>query len=170
MIISKSISAISLSDDFYDISLALGFEINFLEEITKKINFLMDSWALQGFVEVYEYNIERLYGRVKYTEKSFSPLYANIYHGRVFKSENDPLFLITFEKDINYIENSCYIGTVRFIINHDDIFGKIGKEKKDKERMQIIMQRVWGFIHGVYPVLYKKVYYKDCYWILIKKI
>lgn len=96
-------------------------------------------WSEQKFVEIYQENTDRVFGRAKDSSltQGAVPYYLGIYHARVDKQgENDPLIVLTFRS-----EREDNIAEIRFMATHDILFGTVS-DKLFMQRMKAIRQRI----------------------------
>lgn len=147
-VVRHDISAVFLHDLFFEISDVLGYTYDVAESYLEDIENLIDFWTQQGFIEVYTDNADRQYGRAKDSNSTpnSSPWYIGLYHARLLKTgENDPLVVIVFE---NHTEDGevTTVASLRFMLDHDDMFGATHLEKFDIPTMRAIRQRIDSFI------------------------
>ena len=104
---------------------------------------LQEKWATQGYVEVYQSDEHREYGRVKDSSLApgTSPWYIGIYHARLTDDgANDPLVVVKFHED-----GQGKIVDMKLMLDHDEIFGNV-REKYDSARMREIRVAIDRFI------------------------
>ena len=124
---------------FVEISKELGFSDEDILEHSQNIVELIELWNNQRFIEIYQENIDRVFGRAKDSSlaKGAVPYYLGIYHARVDKTgENDPLIVLTFRS-----EKEEKIAEIRFMATHDILFGTVS-DKLFIQRMKAIRQRI----------------------------
>ncbi len=147
-VVRHEISAVFLHDLFFEISDALGYTPDIAQTYLDDIEALVALWTEQGFIEVYTDNADRRYGRAKDSNSTpnSSPWYIGLYHARLLRSgENDPLVVIVFEKRDENGEIST-VASLRFMLDHDDMFGVQGRAKFDADTMRAIRKRIDSFI------------------------
>lgn len=124
---------------FVEISKELGFSDEDILHHSWNILELIEMWSEQKFVEIYQENTDRVFGRAK--DSSLAPgavpYYLGIYHVKVDKQgENDPLIVLTFRS-----EREDNIAEIRFMATHDILFGTVS-DKLFMQRMKAIRQRI----------------------------
>lgn len=133
---------------FFEISLAIGFTMEDIEDFEDEISDLVQHWEDQGFIEIYADSKDRKYGRAKEmaSVRNSVPHYLGMYHARVLKGKNDPLLVLTFD-DVEQDGESITVATVRFMAIHDDLFGPQGKgsPKFNDAQMRAIRQKIDGY-------------------------
>lgn len=147
-VVRHDVAAVFLHDLFFEISADLGYTLDIAETYLEDIEALIALWTEQGFIEVYTDNADRQYGRAKDSNSvpNSSPWYIGVYHARLLRSgENDPLVVIVFEKRDENGEEST-VASLRFMLDHDDMFGAPGRTKFDLKAMKAIRQRIDSFI------------------------
>lgn len=147
-VVRHDISAVFLHDLFFEISDALGYTYDVAESYLEDIENLIALWTQQGFIEVYEDNADRQYGRAKNSNSApnSSPWYIGVYHARLLQTgENDPLVVIVFESHTEDGEVTT-VASLRFMLDHDDMFGATGRTKFDLSMMRAIRMRIDEFI------------------------
>ncbi|MBN6710920.1 hypothetical protein JFL47_13125 [Haemophilus haemoglobinophilus] len=144
MIERKHIDFVEIHHLFTDISLALGFSQDDIADYTDNLADLISLWNTQKFIEIYTENNERVFGRAKDSSLAYgaSPYYIVLYHVRLDYKENDPLLVITFDKE-DEPESSKV--SIRFMVDHDTLFGTAA-EKYIQQRMKAIRKRIDDFI------------------------
>ncbi|STO55065.1 Uncharacterised protein [Canicola haemoglobinophilus] len=144
MIERKHIDFVEIHHLFTDISLALGFSQDDIADYTDNLVDLISLWNTQKFIEIYTENNERGFGRAKDSSLAYgaSPYYIGLYHVRLDYKENDPLLVITFDKE-DEPESSKV--SIRFMVDHDTLFGTAA-EKYIQQRMKAIRKRIDDFI------------------------
>ena len=147
---SQKISGVSIHDLFFEISAAIGYTYEIAETYLDDIEALVALWTKQGFIEVYAENADRQYGRVKDSNSApnSSPWYIGLYHARLLPSgDNDPLVVIVFDKLDEENGEVSVVATLRFMLNHDHMFGVEGsREKFNIDAMRVIRKRIDGYI------------------------
>lgn len=141
----REISWAEVHDLFIEISDEFGFKA---EDHEDDIAELVDIWMEQGFVEVYQSDEDREFGRVKDSSQAPGavPLYLNLFHARLVKGKSDPIVAIVFEDRVEDGEK-VVVASLRFILDHDQMFGKKGTgEKFDRDFMKTLRERVDAFI------------------------
>ncbi|MEZ9481882.1 hypothetical protein AB4163_19050 [Vibrio splendidus] len=141
----REISWAEVHDLFIDISDEFGFKA---EDHTDDIADLVDLWEEQGYVEVYQDNADREYGRAKDSSMAPGavPWYLDLFHARLVNGKNDPLVVLVFEEREENGEKVT-IASLRFILNHDQMFGAKGsREKFDRDFMTALRRKVDAFI------------------------
>lgn len=140
--VKKIKAKVTLNSLFREISFLFGFKDEDLKKYEDDIFSLMVAWETKGYVEVYFRNEDREKGRLKQSDlvNGSVPWYIDVYHARISEN-NDPL--IVLKKD-NENEDCCSF-SIRFLVNHDQIFGK-REEKNDKERMKQIRTLIDKYI------------------------
>lgn len=144
MLERKHIKFVEIHHLFTEISLALGFTEQDIEQHSANLAELIALWRQQQFVEIYIENQDRLFGRAKDSSLSYgaSPYYIGLYHARLSYNENDPLVVLTFDYEDNPQQTSV---SIRFMVDHDTLFGT-KKEKYIQQRMKEIRKRIDDFI------------------------
>jgi hypothetical protein len=137
-----SISFVDVVSTFFEHSSKLGYDAEVVSSYWDDVTSLVQLWSKQGFIEVYTDNADRRYGRVKESSSvpGSVPWYLGIYHARVLKNKNDPLLVLTVEEEKKHgVAKSVLV--LQFLIDHDDMFGALGKQKKDTSIMKAIRIR-----------------------------
>ncbi|WP_273393800.1 hypothetical protein [Actinobacillus porcinus] len=144
MLERKHIKFVEIHHLFTEISLALGFTEQDIEQHSANLAELIALWQQQQFVEIYIENQDRLFGRAKDSSLSYgaSPYYIGLYHARLSYNENDPLVVLTFDYEDNPQQTSV---SIRFMVDHDTLFGT-KEEKYIQQRMKEIRKRIDNFI------------------------
>ena len=144
MLERKHIKFVEIHHLFTEISLALGFTEQDIEQHSANLAELIALWQQQQFVEIYIENQDRLFGRAKDSSLSYgaSPYYIGLYHARLSYNENDPLVVLTFDYEDNPQQTSV---SIRFMVDHDTLFGT-KEEKYIQQRMKEIRKRIDKFI------------------------
>lgn len=144
MLERKHIKFVEIHHLFTEISLALGFTEQDIEQHSANLAELITLWQQQQFVEIYIENQDRLFGRAKDSSLSYgaSPYYIGLYHARLSYNENDPLVVLTFDYEDNPQQTSV---SIRFMVDHDTLFGT-KEEKYIQQRMKEIRKRIDDFI------------------------
>ncbi|QQF79149.1 hypothetical protein [Histophilus somni] len=144
MIERKHIDFAEIHHLFTEISLSLGFSQEDIAEYADNLSELISLWNTQKFIEIYTENKERVFGRAKDSSLAYgsSPYYLGLYHVRLDYKENDPLLVITFDKED---EPELSKVTIRFMVDHDTLFGTAA-EKYVQQRMKAIRKRIDDFI------------------------
>ncbi|KMK50482.1 hypothetical protein RO21_11605 [[Actinobacillus] muris] len=144
MLERKHIKFVEIHRLFTEISLALGFTEQQIDQHSANLAELISLWQQQQFVEIYIENQDRLFGRAKDSSLSYgaSPYYIGLYHARISYTENDPLVLLTFEYEDNPEQTTV---SVRFMVDHDTLFGR-KEEKFIQQKMKAIRKRIDDFI------------------------
>lgn len=147
-VVRHDVAAVFLSNLFFEISAYLGYTLDIAGTYLEDIEALIALWTEQGFIEVYTDNADRQYGRAKDSNSvpNSSPWYIGVYHARLLRTgENDPLVVIVFEKrDENGEEIT--VASLRFMLDHDDMFGAQGRTKFNLKAMKDIRMRIDSFI------------------------
>ncbi|MGP5513688.1 hypothetical protein [Pseudomonas helleri] len=144
----QTISGVYLHDLFFEISEAIGYTFEIADTYREDLKALVSLWTEQGFIEIYSENSDRAYGRVKDSNsaQNSSPWYIGLYHARLLATgEDDPLIVIVFET-LDEDEQPTVVASLRFMLDHDDMFGAKGREKFNVETMRAIRRRIDGFI------------------------
>lgn len=135
----KHISAVILNPLFDQMSQEFGFQFSDYEG---DVLDLIEFWESDGFVEVYTNNQDRAYGRAKASDSGSEPgtipHLMGLYHVRLLAKKNDPLVIITFDKNESDERDVAHL---RFILDHNQIFGAIN-EKYDPNRLKEIKKIV----------------------------
>lgn len=142
-VIRLKIDNVRLHDLFVLISQRLGYDAED-DDTLDDIDNLVNLWTEQGFVDIYEKNADRQYGRVKDSNSvgGSSPWYIDLFHARLSpKGENDPLVVLSFENVAEKGNSAVYDVVLRFMIDHDRMFGTIA-EKMNQARMRAIRKDV----------------------------
>lgn len=130
------------------ISQLIGYTPDQIHSYRSDIIDLLQLWTNQGFIEVYEDDADRGYGRAKDTASvpGSVPWYYGMYHARVLKNSNDPLIVVVFEEQLEDGE-TVTIASIRFLATHDDLFGvKGGKVKSNKAQMDSLRRQIDEYI------------------------
>ena len=146
-VLQQQISGVYLHELFLEISDALGYSLQAVESYRDDIAALIELWTQQGFVEIYTQNADRKYGRVKDSNSvpNSSPWYIDLYHARLLATgENDPLIAVVFES-IDEDGQSHPVASIRFMLDHDDMFGAMNHKLKPA-MMTAIRRRIDDFI------------------------
>jgi len=145
----KYIKDVGLHTLFYEISEAIGYNVEIIEEdYLEDLEKLIDLWSTQGYIEVYKDNRDRKYGRAKPSDlvNNSVPWYIGMHHARLLKTgENDPLIVIIFE-EIDEDGQMNTIASLRFMADHDDLFGPLGRTKYNEAQMKVIRTEIDGYI------------------------
>ncbi|MFV8463004.1 hypothetical protein ACNO7T_17755 [Vibrio campbellii] len=141
----REISWAEVHDLFVEISDEFGFRA---EDHEDDIVELITMWEEQGYVEIYQEDGDREYGRAK--DSSLAPgavpLYLNLFHARLARNGNDPLVALVFDEREEDGE-LVVVASLRFILDHDQMFGAKGTgEKFDREFMNALRRKVDAFI------------------------
>jgi len=149
---TQYISYVSRSNLFTSNSQFFGFNSDKLSPFAQDLFDLLNKWEMDGYVEIYDDDTERKWGRVKSSglDGKGRPVaaYIHLYHGRVQDDSSattpeekaklqDPLVVITFQMDSQ--STSTYPAVVaEFVINHDQYFGRLdaGKNEKNLARLR----------------------------------
>lgn len=144
MLERKHIKFVEIHGLFTEISLALGFTQEDIDDYSSNLAQLVALWEKQEFIEIYVENKDRLFGRAKDSSLAIgaSPYYIGLYHARLSYHDNDPLIVLTFDYEDNP-ENTTV--SIRFMIDHDMLFGT-KEEKFIQQRMKDIRKRIDNFI------------------------
>jgi hypothetical protein len=134
------ISKITYKESFYDISRDLGVSDSEIEKAFELAVF----WETQGYLEVYEKDADRQYGRVKKSwikgDSNVVSAYKGLYHASV-SEHTDPLLIIALPWDLGTVPRSKMI-EMYFMINHDDIFGERTQFALPKGHLRNIYLRI----------------------------
>jgi len=144
----QEISGVYLHDLFFEISAAIGYTFEIADTYREDLKALVSLWTEQGFIEIYSENSDREYGRVKDSNatQNSSPWYIGLYHARLLATgENDPLIVIVFET-LDENEQPTTVASLRFMLDHDDMFGATAREKFNVDTMRAIRRRIDDFI------------------------
>ncbi|HEK2899164.1 TPA: hypothetical protein ACKRMM_006091 [Pseudomonas aeruginosa] len=146
-VLKRKISWAEIHELFIDISDNFGYTAeNYTDELTD----LIQLWIEQGYVEIYTKDEDRRYGRVKDSSlgQGAIPLYLGLFHARLIDGDNDPLVVLVFEERINHKNKEISrIASLRFMLDHDDIFGSHESgEKYNSHLMKALRKRVDDFI------------------------
>lgn len=139
----RKIDNVRLHDLFVLISERLGFEPED-DSTFDDIEALVHHWTQQGYVEIYEDNADRKYGRVKDSNSTggSSPWYIGLFHARLSpKGENDPLVVLSFTDIAEEGSPPVFDVVLRFMIDHDSMFGTMA-DKMNQARMRAIRKAV----------------------------
>lgn len=145
-VLRKVISWAEIHELFVDISDKFGF---IAEEYEDEITSLIELWEKQGYVEIYQQYSDRLYGRAKDSSlaQGASPYYIGLFHVRVVNGDNDPLAVLVFEEHQNDNGEIDIIASLRFMVDHSDLFGEEGNgEKFDPTFMRQLRKRIDNFV------------------------
>ncbi|WP_151744898.1 hypothetical protein [Acinetobacter calcoaceticus] len=145
----KYIKDVGLHSLFYEISEAIGYDIEIIEkDYLEDLEKLIDLWTAQKYIEVYKDSRDREYGRAKPSDSvnNSVPWYIGMYHARLLDTgENDPLIVIVFE-EIDEDGQISTIASLRFMADHDDLFGPVGRTKYNEAQMRVIRMEIDGYI------------------------
>lgn len=135
----KRVSKVLLSPLFEALSQEFRYEV---KEYLDDVDGLMTLWSDNGAVEIYRDKAERTYGRAKPSDEGAEsgtiPYLMGLYHVRLLgNGDNDPLVIIDFQP----VEGTDDTVTLRFIIDHDQMFGKV-IDKRFPDRLKEIKKRV----------------------------
>lgn len=138
MLKKEPIKSVKINQLFHEISNEYGYDTEkYLDELLA----LIDKWEEQEYIEIYEVQEERIYGRAKSSDSDATGHlvieYIGIYHARLRPNFNDPLVVIKFSKDD---EGTPYV-SVRFITDHDQLFGS-KTMKHDRSSLKAIRRAV----------------------------
>lgn len=139
----KEIFDVDIHNLFFEISELCGYPTSYvLEHYQGCVERLVYEWSRQGYIEIYQYDKDRQYKRIKPSDSAQNsvPWYIGVYHARLIEGENDPLVTIVFE-DTEIDGEQVVIASMRFILDHDYMFGG-PKDKHDPAKMKAIRQRV----------------------------
>ncbi len=131
---------------FVDISDYFGFTA---EEYADEITDLVELWEKQGYVEIYQLDTDRQYGRAKDSSlaQGASPFYIGLFHVRLIDGENDPLVVLVFEEHKNEDGTIDTVASLRFMLEHEDMFGRLkSSDKSNPEFMRQLRKRIDDFI------------------------
>ncbi|OOF45783.1 hypothetical protein BKK51_05110 [Rodentibacter trehalosifermentans] len=144
MLERKHIKFVEIHGLFTEISLALGFTQEDIDDYSSNLAQLVALWEKQEFIEIYVDNKDRLFGRAKDSSLAIgaSPYYIGLYHARLSYQDNDPLIVLTFDYEDNPETTTV---SIRFMIDHDTLFGT-KEEKFIQQRMKDIRKRIDNFI------------------------
>lgn len=127
-------------ESFYDISKDLGVSDAEIEKAFELAVF----WENQGYLEIYEDDADRQYGRVKRSwikgDSNVVSAYKGLYHARV-SEQSDPLLIIALPWDSGIVPRSKMVD-MYFVINHDDIFGEQSRFGQPKGDLKNIYLRI----------------------------
>jgi hypothetical protein len=142
----QHISWAEIHELFVDISDEFGYTAErYEDELTE----LISQWEEQGYVEIYENPQDRQYGRAKDSSlaQGASPYYIGLFHVRVVDGDNDPLAVLVFDDRIDDEGNEVKVASLRFMLDHDDMFGsKDNSEKFDQQFMKALRKRIDDFV------------------------
>lgn len=128
---------VELSNRYKIISKRLGYNPDeYLEDVLN----LISIWKSQKYVEIYENDLERSYGRLKDSNSTpgSTPWYIDLYHARAVRDENDPLVVLEFKTKE---DGGLPVLIVKFLIHHEEMFGTL-KQKKNRQEMQALRRRI----------------------------
>jgi len=143
-VVRHNVSGVYLHELFLTISAVFGYSDELAESYLDDIGTLVELWTNQGYIEVYTDNADRQYGRAKDSNSTAnsSPWYIGLFHARILPSgENDPLIVIVLE-DVDEAGVATKVASLRFMLDHDDMFGELGRVKFDENVMRAIRKRV----------------------------
>lgn len=127
----KNISAVDFRKNFLTNSHAYGFNESKVKFLYKDIFRLVLKWNNDQFVDIYESGDNHKYGMIKSSHKDKSGkitlCYSDFFHSRLINKNFDPLILLTFE---NVKDHAYPWLIVETIVNHDQMFGRLGFSKK----------------------------------------
>ncbi|MFH4367527.1 hypothetical protein [Vibrio diabolicus] len=137
----REIEAATVNQLFGILSAEYDYDFSeWLDEIVA----LQQKWEQQGFVEVYHSDKLRGYGRIKEsdTEPGTSPYYIGLYHARLLDNgDHDPLVVVKFHET-----DTGEIVDMKLMLDHDEIFGAFGGQKRKSEEMKAIRKKLDGLV------------------------
>ncbi|WP_439257850.1 hypothetical protein [Lonepinella sp. BR2271] len=148
-----NISKPEIDEFFYEISaILLDKSIDDIkEQYIYDLATLINTWQVQGFVEVYHQDSDAKHGRIKPShinaKGSITPLYIGLYHARVQYNQNDPLLIVTFEPDQTSSNDNKQTPIIRFLIDHNSMFVHFN-EKHQQQIMHKIHQTINKLINA----------------------
>jgi hypothetical protein len=139
-VLKRNIAWTEIHELFVAISDEFGYTA---EEYSFEITELVDTWTQQGYIEIYESVEHRQYGRAKDSSLSpgTSPYYIGLFHVRLLRGENDPLVVLVFDD-----KDGDTVASLRFMLDHNDMFGVDRSEKFNPQRMKEIRKKIDDFI------------------------
>lgn len=140
----RQISWAEVHELFIDISDHFGYTA---EKYEDELAELITIWEGQGYVEIYQNIDDRQYGRAKDSSLVYgaSPFYIGLFHVRLVRGDNDPLVVLVFEDRENEEGGIDKVASLRFMLDHDDMFGTKG-EKRDPAFMKELRARIDAFV------------------------
>lgn len=138
MSLKRVVATVELHKLFREISKQLGFTDQDLARYEDNIFDLLELWEQQGFIEIYEQDFERAFGRIKDSSRALGaiPWYLDLYHARISEN-NDPLLVLRQDNQNSF--------SIRFLTDHDMMFGS-AEQKHHRKLMALIRQRIDQFI------------------------
>lgn len=146
MLTVKHISYVSKSNLFNVNSQFFGYTPAKVAPFSDELFKLLDMWETQGFVEIYDNDADRKWGRLKSSAYDGQghpiPAYAYLYHGRVQddstattaeerKLKQDPLIVVSFQPEpTDPLAHPVLVA--EFVLKHDQYIGRIGLGKAKK--------------------------------------
>ncbi|WP_439236688.1 hypothetical protein [Lonepinella koalarum] len=147
-----NISKPEIDEFFYEISaILLDKSIDDIKnEYIYDLATLINTWQVQGFIEIYHQDSDAKHGRIKPShinaKGNITPLYIGLYHARVQYNQNDPLLIITFEPDAD-TDEAKQTPIIRFLIDHNNMFGHFS-EKYQQQVLHKIHQTINKLINS----------------------
>ncbi|MGL6026051.1 MAG: hypothetical protein ACRC0U_02925 [Vibrio sp.] len=140
----RQISWTEVHELFLDISDHFGYTAERYED---ELADLITIWGEQGYVELYESIEDRQYARAKDSSLVYgaSPFYIGLFHVRLVRGDNDPLVVLVFEDRENGQGGIDKIASLRFMLDHDEMFGT-RSQKRDSDFMRQLRARVDRFV------------------------
>ena len=104
---------------------------------------LQDKWEKQGYVEIYQTQQDRSWGRAKDSAQvpGSSPYYIGLFHARLLSTmENDPLVIVKFHET-----KSGKIVDMKLMIDHNNFFGT-KNQKYNPEQLRTLRIKLDKFV------------------------